>query len=113
MVERERTVDGHTSRETRYYLSSLAGDVGAFATVVRGHWGIENTQHWVLDMAFREDESRVRVGHAAENLAILRRIALNLIRLDRSRNGSVHTKRLKAGWDHDYLLHLLSLSPDR
>jgi predicted transposase YbfD/YdcC len=113
MVERERTVDGHTSRETRYYLSSLTGEVDAFATAVRGHWGIENTQHWVLDMAFREDESRVRVGHAAENLALLRRIALNLIRLDGSRKGSVHTKRLKAGWDHDYLLHLLSLSPDR
>lgn len=113
MVERERTADGHTSRETRYYLSSLSGEVKAFATAVRGHWGIENTQHWVLDMAFREDESRVRVGHAAENLAILRRIALNLIRLDRSRKGSVHTKRLKAGWDHDYLLHLLSLSPDQ
>lgn len=111
MVERVRTAAGHTSRETSYYLSSLDGAVSAFAAAVRGHWGIENTQHWVLDMAFREDESRVRVGHAAENLAILRRIALNLIRLDRRRKGSVHTKRLKAGWDHDYLLHLLSLSP--
>ncbi|HYI14411.1 MAG TPA: hypothetical protein VEX37_03400 [Thermomicrobiales bacterium] len=64
-------------------------------------------------MVFRANESRVRVGHAAENLEILRRIVLNLIRLDRSRKGSVHTKRLKAGWDHDYLLHHLSLSPDR
>jgi predicted transposase YbfD/YdcC len=111
MVVRERTRAGHTSQETSYYLSSLAGEVSVFATAVRGHWGIENTQHWVLDMAFREDESRVHVGHGAENLAVLRRIALNLIRLDRSRKGSVHTKRLKAGWDHDYLLHLLSLTP--
>lgn len=111
MVVRERTASGPTSRETSYYLSSLDGAVGAVAAAVRGHWGIENRQHWVLDMAFREDESRVRVGHGAENLAVLRRIALNLIRLDRSRTGSVHTKRLKAGWDHDYLLHLLSLSP--
>jgi predicted transposase YbfD/YdcC len=113
MVVRERTTAAGTSRETSYYLSSLDGTIDAFATAVRGHWGIENTQHWVLDMAFREDESRVRVGHAAENLAVLRRMALNLIRLDRSRTDSVHTKRLKAGWDHDYLLHLLSLSPAR
>jgi predicted transposase YbfD/YdcC len=113
MVRRERAADGHTSRETSYYLSSLDGTVATFAAAVRGHWGIENAQHWVLDMAFREDDSRARVGHAAENLAVLRRMALNLIRLDRSRKGSVHTKRLKAGWDHEYLLHLLSLSPAR
>lgn len=111
LVERERQVEGHRSHETGYYLSSLDGDITAFATAVRGHWGIENRQHWVLDMAFREDESRVRAGHAAANLALIRRIALNLIRLDRRRPGSVHTKRLKAGWDHDYLLHLLTLSP--
>lgn len=110
MVVRERTTAASTSRETSYYLSSLDGTVDALAAAVRGHWGIENTQHWVLDIAFREDESRVRVGHGAENLAVLRRMALNLIRLDRSRKGSVHTKRLKAGWDHDYLLHLLSLA---
>jgi predicted transposase YbfD/YdcC len=112
MVERERTADGHTSRQTQYYLSSLDGDIAVVAASVRGHWGIENAQHWVLDVAFREDESRVRVGHAAENLAIVRRIALNLIRLDRGRKGSVHTKRLLAAWEHDYLLHLLSLTPD-
>lgn len=112
MVERTRTADGRTSDETHYYLSSLTGDIATFAASVRGHWGIENGQHWVLDVAFREDESRVRVGHAAENLAIIRRIALNLIRLDRATTGSVHTKRLRAGWNHDYLLHLLSLTPE-
>lgn len=111
MVERERTTAGHTSRETAYYLSSLGGDVTTFAASVRGHWGIENGQHWVLDLAFREDESRVRVGHAAETLAVIRRIALNLIRLDRGTKGSVQTKRRRAGWNHDYLLHLLSLTP--
>lgn len=111
-VVRERTTATGASRETSYYLSSLDGAVGAVAAAVRGHWGIENTEHWVLDMAFREDESRVRIGHGAENLAVLRRIALNLIRLDRSRTWSLHTKRLKAGWDHDYLLHLLSLAPE-
>ena len=111
MVVRKRTTVGSASRETRYYLSSLDGEISAFAAAVRSHWSIENTQHWALDMAFREDESRVRIDHAAENLAILRRIALNLVRLDRGRTGSVHTKRLKAGRDHAYLLHLLSLSP--
>jgi predicted transposase YbfD/YdcC len=111
MVERERTTDGRTSRETRYYLSSLDGSVATFAASVRRHWGIENGQHWVLDLAFREDDSRVRMGHAAENLAIIRRIALNLIRLDRATKGSVHTKRLRAAWQHDYLLHLLALTP--
>jgi predicted transposase YbfD/YdcC len=110
MVERIRTSDGHTSRATSYYLTSLAGHVEPFAAAVRGHWGIENSQHWVLDVQFREDESRVRTGHGAENLAVIRRIALNLIRLDRTTKGSVHTKRLRAGWNHEYLRHLLSLS---
>ncbi len=111
MVERERVTATGTTRETSYYLSSLDGTVATFARAVRGHWGIENREHWVLDVAFREDDSRVRIGDGAENLGVLRRIALNLIRLDRSRKGSVHTKRLKAGWNQDYLLHLLSLSP--
>jgi predicted transposase YbfD/YdcC len=109
MVERIRATETGTSLETSYYLSSLDGTVATFARAVRGHWGIENREHWVLDMAFREDESRVRVGDGAENVGVLRRIALNLIRLDRSRKGSVHTKRLKAGWDQNYLLHLLSV----
>lgn len=112
MVERTRTADGRISREVRYYLSSLAGDIATFAASVRGHWSIENAQHWVLDIAFREDESRVRVGHAAENLAVIRRIALNLMRLDTRTTGSVNVKRRRAGWNHDYLLHLLALTPD-
>jgi predicted transposase YbfD/YdcC len=112
MVRRERTADGQTSRDTRYYLSSLGGDVTSFAASVRAHWGIENRQHWVLDLTFREDESRVRVGHAAENLAIVRRIAFNLIRLDRSTTGSMNVKRHRAGWNHAFLLHLLILTPD-
>jgi predicted transposase YbfD/YdcC len=111
MVVRERTTEAGTSREVSYHLASLDGTVGAFASAVRAHWGIENRQHWVLDVAFREDESRVRVGHGAENLAVIRRIALNLIRQDRATMGSVHTKRLKAAWDHTYLLHLLTLDP--
>lgn len=109
-VVRQRTSGGSTSQETRYYLSSLPADVAVFAASVRGHWGIENSQHWVLDVTFREDESRVRVGHAAENLGVVRRIALNLIRLDRSTKGSINIKRHRAGWNHAYLLHLLTLT---
>jgi predicted transposase YbfD/YdcC len=111
MVVRERTTEDGTTRETSYYLSSLDGDVATFARAVRGHWSIENQQHWVLDMAFREDESRIRAGHGAENVAVIRRIALNLIRQDRATKGSVHSKRLKAAWDQDYLIHLLTMEP--
>jgi predicted transposase YbfD/YdcC len=108
MVERERRTATKTTREVHYYLSSLAGTVGTFARAVRGHWGIENRLHWVLDIAFREDESRVRMGHAAENLAVLRHMALNLLRQDRTTNAGVKARRLKAGWDDAYLLSILA-----
>ena len=106
MVESERTARGKTTVERRYYVGSLEKDVALFAKAVRGHWGIENSVHWVLDMAFREDESRVRKGHGPENLAVLRHIALNLLRDDSTRLG-IKNKRLKAGWSTEYLTHLL------
>jgi len=108
MVERERRTGATTTHETGYYLSSLDGAVATFARTVRGHWGIENRLHWVLDIAFREDESRVRSGYAAENLAVLRHIALNLLRQDTSAKCGTKAKRLKAGWDAAYLLQVLA-----
>lgn len=106
MVESERTVRDKTKIERRYYISSLEKNASLFAKAVRLHWGIENSVHWVLDIAFREDESRVRKGHAPENLAVLRHIALNLLRDDSTPLG-IKNKRLKAGWNTDYLTHLL------
>jgi predicted transposase YbfD/YdcC len=77
------------------------------AEAVRGHWGIENSLHWVLDIAFREDECRIRKDHAPANFAVLRHIALNLLRKENSKRRSIKTKRLRAGWDTDYLGKIL------
>lgn len=107
MVEAERHIGETVSVERRYYLSSLGHDVQQFAEAVRGHWGIENTVHWSLDVSFREDDSRIRTGHAPENFAVLRHIALNLLKHDTRCKRGMKTKRLRAGWDHDYLAHVL------
>lgn len=106
-IERRRDVGGAVSEETRYYLSTLPGDARQFAEAVREHWGIENVEHWVLDIAFREDESRVRVGHAAQNFGVLRRLALNLLRHETTAKVGIKARRLKAGWDEQYLLRIL------
>lgn len=102
---------GDGSTEWRYYISSLALDAARFNANVRTHWSIENSCHWVLDMAFKEDDCRIRMGHGAENFAILRRIALNLIKQEKSSKTSVNIKRQKAGWSTDYLQLLLGLRP--
>jgi predicted transposase YbfD/YdcC len=108
-VECERIVGEKTSCERRYFISSLDGkDAKAVAEAVRSHWGIENNLHWHLDVAFREDSSRVRTGHGAENLSRIRRIALNLLKREHTEKASIANKRLLAGWDHDYLLRLIT-----
>lgn len=93
--------------EDRYYSSSLGGDARQMAGAIRAHWGIENSLHWVLDIAFREDESRVRKDHGAQNLAILRHMTLNLLKQETTLKRSIHGKRLNAGWKEDYLLKVL------
>jgi predicted transposase YbfD/YdcC len=103
MARRERYVDGKTSLETQYYLTSIESNAKRIAEAVRGHWGIENSLHWVLDIAFREDECRIRKDHAPENFATLRHISLNLLRQEDSKKRSIRAKRLKAGWDTAYL----------
>jgi predicted transposase YbfD/YdcC len=107
MVESVREVDGQTSVERRYYLSSLPLGVATFARAVRSHWGVENKVHWVMDVCFREDQSRARAGYAAENLATLRRLGLNLLKRDQSKKCGIRAKRLIAAWDLAYLTHLL------
>ena len=103
---------GKRSTEWRYYISSLRANACEFNAKVRAHWGIENSCHWVLDTAFDEDDCRIRRGDGAQNFAILRRIALNLVKQEKSdKKTSVRIKRLKAGWSTDYLQTLLGLQP--
>jgi predicted transposase YbfD/YdcC len=109
MVEATREIKGQKSVERRYYLSSLPLDVKLFARAVRSHWGIENKVHWLLDVCFNEDQSRARAGHAAENLATLRRLALNLLKREKTKKRSIKGKMLNASWDHAYLLRLLGI----
>lgn len=106
-VTATRDLNGKISTESRYFLTSLAPAATHLLSVVRSHWGIENSLHWVLDVTFREDDCRIRTGHGPENLTVLRHIALNLIKQEKSAKKSVRAKRLKAGWDGDYLLKVL------
>lgn len=106
MVVRERVEDNVTSVQTSYYLLSGTPTATSFAQAVRGHWGIENQVHWVLDVTFCEDASRIRSGDGAENFTVLRHIALNLLRHEPSK-GSINTKRFRAALDTDYLLKVL------
>lgn len=110
MVESEREVMGQAATvERRYFISSLGADAKQALRAVRCHWQVENSLHWVLDVAFREDACRTRTGHAPENLATLRHIAVNLLKQERSCKLGVKSKRLKAGWDESYMLKVLNI----
>ena len=108
MVIRERDVNGEASTETSYFISSLENHAPTISKSIRKHWGIENGLHWCLDISFREDLCRVRKDHAPENLGILRHMAINLLKQEKSLKGGIQTKRLKAAWDHDYLLKVFT-----
>ena len=113
-VETIRSVNGtgKTEAEIRYFLTSCGDDPAVLAQAIRRHWSIENSLHWVLDVTFREDDSRVRYRTAARNLALLRKIALNLVAADRSRQTSLRGRRKKAAWNDDYMLRIITRQVD-
>ncbi|MCP4259581.1 MAG: ISAs1 family transposase [Planctomycetes bacterium] len=107
-IDSERSLADKNEPHTRYFITSLGNDPEKILGAIRDHWGVENSHHWVLDVAFREDESRIRIGHAAENFSIVRNIAANLLRNETSSKRGIKGKRLKAGWDNDYLVKVLN-----
>ena len=109
MVISERDTGDKVSKEARYFICSIPKDAKLFAKSVREHWGIENKVHWVLDIAFREDESRMRKGDSAANFSIVRHIALNMLRHEKSVKLGIKNKRLNAAWDNEYLLKVLGV----
>jgi predicted transposase YbfD/YdcC len=108
LVESERRVNGKITLEQRYYILSWDSTAERFADAVRSHWQVENCLHWVLDVGFREDECRIRKDYAPENMALIRHIALNLLAQDKTAKGGLKAKRLRAGWDNNFLLLLLA-----
>jgi len=109
MVERERVIAGETSAEKAYYISSHAPDAARIGDLARRHWSIENELHWVLDMVFGEDQSRIRDRNAVTNLALLRKLALVLLEREQSDpRMSIKMKRRRVGWDNDYLFTVLA-----
>lgn len=107
-VHAERRKGEDVTRKTRYYITSLGNDAQQALSAARGHWCVENQVHWILDVVFREDHSRIRKGNGAQNFAILRRLALSLLQRERSAKVGVKAKRLKAALNEDYLLKVLS-----
>jgi predicted transposase YbfD/YdcC len=107
MVESQREMNGKVSIEQRYYILSIQSDVQRFSTAVRSHWSIENQLHWILDVGFGEDDAQSCSGYSAENLAVIRHVGINLLSRDKQTKVGVKTKRLKAGWDDNYLKTVL------
>ena len=108
MIEAQRQIGKKVSCQRRYFISSLDADALRLGEVVRAHWLVENSLHWVLDVAFGEDDSRIRHGNAAENMGVIRHIAVSLLRQEKTAKMGVKNKRLKAGWDNKYLAKVLS-----
>lgn len=107
IVVSERKLWNKTTIETRFYLSSLENNAEKIALAIRSHWGIENSLHWTLDVTFSEDASRIRKGNAPENFTLLRRLALNLLKQDKTSKESLKMKRYRAAMDNNYLLNIL------
>ena len=108
MVICTRIIAGKQTKHIRYYITTLPSDAERILHVVRRHWAIENELHWVLDVAMNEDHNRVRKDQAPENMAVLRHIALNLLKQEKTAKGGIHAKQLQAGWNNDYLLKILA-----
>ncbi len=109
MAESERYINGKVSKEVRYFICSISADAKVFSQAVRKHWSIENQLHWVLDVSFNEDLSRVRRGNAAENMSVLRHLVLNLLKKETSVKKGLKAKRFKAALDTDYADKILQL----
>ena len=107
MVESSRELNGQTTIERRFFVSSLPADAEQFAKAVRGHWSIENSLHYVLDVAFGEDGSRLRKDHGPENMAILRKLALTVARADTETKRSIIGRRKQFAWSDEYLEQIL------
>jgi predicted transposase YbfD/YdcC len=107
MCESIRDIEGKVTTERRFFLCSIPPEAATFARAVRGHWAIENTLHWSLDVSFNEDQCRVRAGYAAQNLALLRHMTINILKADTTKKRGIKGKQKNAGWDLSYLLSLL------
>jgi len=113
-IRRQRTIQGETSDEYHYYITSLpASDPGKLLTLIRGHWSVENKLHWSLDITFADDTRRHRRGYAAENASRLNRLALNLLKAEKHQKASLRAKRKLCGWDQNYLLKVLVGPPKK
>jgi predicted transposase YbfD/YdcC len=110
MIESVRIVKRKTTIETRYYISSLPNNAKKMGESVRSPWGIENSLHWVLDVGFREDDCRIRKDNDPQKLAMIRHISLNLLNQEKTSKTGAKNKRLRAGWDDDYLTKLLAVA---
>jgi predicted transposase YbfD/YdcC len=105
-----REQGGYTSEEKRYFISSHSNkDAEFIAHAIRSHWHVENKLHWQLDISFNEDSLKLRSGHAAQNIALMNKLALNLLKNEKSTKVGLKSKRLKAGWDNNYMMKVLSV----